>query len=65
MHQSITRRLQLEETNCALNNSSGANSSGHNSSTLPYLSNLAASQAVSNVGSIVEGAGAKVFALFK
>lgn len=64
-YQSITRRLQLEETNSALNDLSNPNSAGRNNTSLPYLSNLGASQAVINVGSMVEGAGAKVFALFK
>ncbi|KAI1732731.1 PH domain-containing protein [Ditylenchus destructor] len=67
VYQSITRRLQLEETNCALNDHSGHGGSTHNlmgsNSTMPYLGN--AQQAVSNMGSMVEGAGAKVFALFK
>uniref|UniRef100_A0A915E7I8 MHD1 domain-containing protein n=1 Tax=Ditylenchus dipsaci TaxID=166011 RepID=A0A915E7I8_9BILA len=57
VYQSITRRLQLEETNCALNDNS---SSSHNlvgHANMPYLGN--ASQAVSSVGSMVEGAGAK------
>jgi len=61
MYQSITRRLQLEE-NCAASN--GSHGQLANNALPSYLGN-SASQAVSNVGSMVEGAGAKVFALFK
>ncbi|KAK0399963.1 hypothetical protein QR680_003296 [Steinernema hermaphroditum] len=64
VYETITRRLALEETNCALSESAGSGSgSGSAASAVPYLGN--ATQAVSNVGSMVEGAGAKVFALFK
>jgi hypothetical protein len=67
-YESINRRLKLEETNCALNeNNASTNSSssftGANSFSLGNLGNAQA--AVSNVSSVMEGAGAKVFALFK
>lgn len=59
-YNSIMKRIQLEETNCALNDNV---SSSHGSSSNPLLGN--ATSAVSNVSSMVEGAGAKVFSLFK
>uniref|UniRef100_A0A914ZM37 Calcium-dependent secretion activator n=2 Tax=Parascaris univalens TaxID=6257 RepID=A0A914ZM37_PARUN len=59
-YQSITRRLQLEEANCALSENSAGTSSTSNHALIGN-----ATQAVSNMGSMVEGAGAKVFALFK
>jgi hypothetical protein len=67
-YESINRRLKLEETNCALNeNNASTNSStsftGANSFSLSNLGNAQA--AVNNVSSVMEGAGAKVFALFK
>uniref|UniRef100_A0A7E4VUH8 Calcium-dependent secretion activator n=1 Tax=Panagrellus redivivus TaxID=6233 RepID=A0A7E4VUH8_PANRE len=68
-YDSITRRLQLEETNCALNDNSCASGTGSapfggaNSFSLSNLGNAQA--AVSNVSSVVEGAGAKVFSFFK
>uniref|UniRef100_A0A913HX65 Calcium-dependent secretion activator n=1 Tax=Strongyloides stercoralis TaxID=6248 RepID=A0A913HX65_STRER len=69
IYQSIQRRLTLEETNCALTETSSGTGLGGSSgsSSLPgYFGNLSnASQAVSNVSSMVEGAGAKVFSLFK
>ncbi|VDK70542.1 unnamed protein product [Gongylonema pulchrum] len=62
IYQSITRRLQIEEANSALNEST----SGHATSS---ISNHAlidnATQAVTNVGSLVEGAGAKMLSLFR
>ncbi|VDP12922.1 unnamed protein product, partial [Onchocerca flexuosa] len=62
IYQSITRRLQIEEANCALND----NASGHANIS---ISNHAlidnATQAVTNVSSLVEGASAKMFSLFK
>uniref|UniRef100_A0AC34QCC0 Calcium-dependent secretion activator n=1 Tax=Panagrolaimus sp. JU765 TaxID=591449 RepID=A0AC34QCC0_9BILA len=68
--ESVNRRLKLEETNSALNENSST--SGHGSTSFTgaansfSLSNLGnASAAVNNVSSVVEGAGAKVFALFK
>ncbi|VIO87077.1 Uncharacterized protein BM_BM7580 [Brugia malayi] len=61
-YQSIMRRLQIEEANCALND----NASGHANTS---ISNHAlidnATQAVTNVSSLVEGASAKMFSLFK
>uniref|UniRef100_A0A1I7RHL5 Calcium-dependent secretion activator n=1 Tax=Bursaphelenchus xylophilus TaxID=6326 RepID=A0A1I7RHL5_BURXY len=65
--KAINQRLQLEETNCALNDRSISGSSSHHggSNNLLNLGNIShASQAVSNMGSMVEGAGAKVFSLF-
>ncbi|VDM71339.1 unnamed protein product [Strongylus vulgaris] len=60
VYQSINRRLQLEEANVALHEQSN----GHAPSVFPTsLGN--ASAAVSNVSSMVEGAGAKVFSFFK
>ncbi|XGW25752.1 hypothetical protein V3C99_006839 [Haemonchus contortus] len=60
LYQAINRRLQLEETNVALHE----NSNGHAPSVFPSsLGN--ASAAVSNVSSMMEGAGAKVFSFFK
>uniref|UniRef100_A0A914UUN9 Calcium-dependent secretion activator n=1 Tax=Plectus sambesii TaxID=2011161 RepID=A0A914UUN9_9BILA len=61
-YQSVCRRIQLEETNCALSESSHGPSS-----TVPSAAAVSgvASQAVSNVGNMVGGAQAKVFALFK
>ncbi|KJH40596.1 hypothetical protein DICVIV_13447 [Dictyocaulus viviparus] len=60
IYQSISRRLQLEETNVALHD----HCNGHTPSVFPTsLGN--ASAAVSNVSSMVEGAGAKVFSFFK
>ncbi|ETN74319.1 hypothetical protein NECAME_13044 [Necator americanus] len=60
IYQSINRRLQLEETNVALHD----HSNGHAPSVFPTsLGNATA--AVSNVSSMVEGAGAKVFSFFK
>ena len=56
IYQSVLRRVQLEETNSALNDTGGGG--GHS-----MVGN--ATSAVSNVGSLVEGAGAKVFSLFK
>ncbi|VDK83689.1 unnamed protein product [Litomosoides sigmodontis] len=61
-YQSITRRLQIEEANCVLND----NATGHANTS---ISNHAlidnATQAVTNVSSLVEGASAKMFSLFK
>ncbi|EPB73406.1 hypothetical protein ANCCEY_07504 [Ancylostoma ceylanicum] len=60
VYQSINRRLQLEEANVALHE----HSNGHAPSVFPSsLGNATA--AVSNVSSMVEGAGAKVFSFFK
>ncbi|KAE9419845.1 hypothetical protein Angca_004255 [Angiostrongylus cantonensis] len=60
IYQSISRRLQLEEANVALHD----HCNGHTPSVFPSsLGN--ASAAVSNVSSMVEGAGAKVFSFFK
>ncbi|KAL6737408.1 hypothetical protein Aduo_011052 [Ancylostoma duodenale] len=60
VYQSINRRLQLEEANVALHE----HSNGHAPSVFPTsLGNATA--AVSNVSSMVEGAGAKVFSFFK
>ncbi|KAK5973403.1 MHD1 domain-containing protein [Trichostrongylus colubriformis] len=60
LYQSINRRLQLEEANVALHE----HSNGHAPSVFPSsLGNATA--AVSNVSSMVEGAGAKVFSFFK
>lgn len=67
-YEAIIRRLQLEETNSALNDNSVSGSSSHHgtSNNLLNLGSISnASQAVSNMGSMVEGAGAKVFSLFK
>ncbi|KAI6216158.1 hypothetical protein M3Y99_01836800 [Aphelenchoides fujianensis] len=64
-YQSILRRLQLEETNCALNDSSSSHGlsgvGGHGTTQL--LGN--ATNAVSNVSNMAAGASAKVFSLFK
>lgn len=60
-YQSVMRRLRLEETNCALNEKISSTSSSVSSTAL--IGN--ATQAVTNMGSMVEGAGAKVFALFR
>ncbi|CAJ0603670.1 unnamed protein product [Cylicocyclus nassatus] len=60
MYQAISRRMQLEEANVALHEQSN----GHAQSVFPSsLGNATA--AVSNVSSMVEGAGAKVFSFFK
>ncbi|CAD6191936.1 unnamed protein product [Caenorhabditis auriculariae] len=60
-YQSINRRLQLEETNSQLHDHGASNGSA---SVLPTsLSNATA--AVSNMGSLMEGAGSKMFSLFK
>ncbi|KHN73911.1 Calcium-dependent secretion activator [Toxocara canis] len=60
IYQSITRRLQLEEANCALSsNSTSAGAASNNA----LIGN--ATHAVSSMGSMVEGAGARVFAFFK
>lgn len=59
-YHSIMKRLQLEETNCALNDNV---SSSHGTSSNHLLGN--ATHAVSNMSNIVEGAGAKVFSLFR
>ena len=68
--ESINRRLKLEETNCALNENNST--SGHGSTSFGSSANSFsfgnlgnATAAVNNVSSVVEGAGAKVFALFK
>ncbi|MCP9265670.1 hypothetical protein DINM_021018 [Dirofilaria immitis] len=57
IYQSITRRLQIEEANCSLND----NASGHTNTS---ISNHAlidnATLAVTNVSSLVEGASAKI-----
>lgn len=64
-YQSITRRLQLEETNSSLNDSSSSHGlsgvGGHGTTQL--LGN--ATNAVSNVSNMAAGASAKVFSLFK
>ncbi|VDK54639.1 unnamed protein product [Anisakis simplex] len=61
IYQSITRRLQLEEANCALSeNNTGGVSTGNSAALIGN-----ATQAVSSMGSMVEGAGARVFAFFK
>ncbi|VDM98074.1 unnamed protein product [Thelazia callipaeda] len=61
-YQSISRRLQIEEANCALNDraSSHASTSVSNHALIDN-----ATQAVTNVGSLVEGASAKMFSLFR
>jgi len=58
-HKAITRRLQLEETNSALQENGHATGG----SSLPSFGN--ASQAVSSMGNMVGGAQAKVFSLFR
>ncbi|KAI6206643.1 hypothetical protein M3Y94_00936000 [Aphelenchoides besseyi] len=63
VYQSILRRLQLEETNCALNDTTTSGLSHGVSSHGQFMGN--ATNAVSNVTNIVEGSAAKVFSLFK
>ncbi|KAF1757991.1 hypothetical protein GCK72_014449 [Caenorhabditis remanei] len=61
-YQSINRRLQLEESNSHIQEAA-ANGSAQGSVFPTSLGN--ASAAVSNMSSMVEGAGAKMFSLFK
>ncbi|CAJ0587828.1 unnamed protein product, partial [Mesorhabditis spiculigera] len=58
-HQSIARRMQVEETNCALHDASAATHSASG------LSLGGATAAVSNMSNLVEGSAARVFSLFK
>ncbi|GMR47205.1 hypothetical protein PMAYCL1PPCAC_17400, partial [Pristionchus mayeri] len=58
-YQTIQRRMQMEETTCALQETGGSNGNG----LAAGLGNATA--AVSNMSSMMEGAGAKVFSLFK
>ncbi|PAV90841.1 hypothetical protein WR25_06278 [Diploscapter pachys] len=62
-YQSISRRLQLEETNVALHE----HTNGASHSVFPTsLSNLGhATASISSVSNMVEGAGQKVFSFFK
>ncbi|KAF7633095.1 hypothetical protein Mgra_00007524 [Meloidogyne graminicola] len=71
-YQSVQRRLQLEETNSALNESSNRvhHSSGPGRGFGSFTnqlgqSSLLSSSAASQAVSIVEGAGAKLFTMFK
>lgn len=61
VYQTIQRRIQFEEANNANKPAAGKPSSSTSNSML--FEN--ATQAVSSVGSIVEGAGAKMFSFFK
>ncbi|CAB3409327.1 unnamed protein product [Caenorhabditis bovis] len=62
-YQAISRRLQLEESNSHIHD---VTSNGASSSSLVFPTSLGnATAAVSNVSSMVEGAGAKMFSLFK
>uniref|UniRef100_A0A914C5E7 Calcium-dependent secretion activator n=1 Tax=Acrobeloides nanus TaxID=290746 RepID=A0A914C5E7_9BILA len=58
IYQSIMRRIQLEETNSALNESSSAAHAASGFGSTNYLGS--ATHAVSNMTSVVEGAGAKM-----
>ncbi|KAF8373645.1 unc-31 [Pristionchus pacificus] len=59
-YQTIQRRMQMEETTCALTETSNGSNGGGLAAGLGN-----ATAAVSNMSSMVEGAGARVFSLFK
>lgn len=63
IYGSIQGRIQLEETNAALNDRT-QNRILHQNGALPNYLGTSASQAVNSVGRCVEGAGQKVFAMF-